>query len=671
MKNTNPGLWFLNALLILACLAVGCHAPWQRTSESDDSRAPETSQSEKKKSESDSSASRNGVSEESTSGAEGQDLRPAPENPELHPPLDPPLVLTGTTGEYRRSHFHYGIDLSSDIGDPVYAVRSGYVSRIIYDGYGLGYGIWITHADGRRSKYGHLSAYAPELLKSFFKQKPELEKWLSTRQRFDLRFEKNEIAVERGQTIALTGDTGSGPSHLHFEYLDGERVLNPLNYGLRLADDRAPLVESLVLIPCEADARINAREATISLAVDETSECGAQDQPCNLRQYTAADVTVNGKTCLQVRYFDPSGKYARLGIADLRMTQDGKTVYSSTFDSLIHTGSFHHLILYSESSRIGGGTRYIHNAFDLLPGQFSFLSSVDHGRLQSPKPGESSQVIVQLQDAGGNRSVVSLSLKNDSVSPLSLRAVASTDRGWSPYTMEERLRDSMDPSSGVGRPGKDLNLRSPDGRLRLEVGPRSLTGAVRFQVLEEAAKLSTGKLEKLSPVYNIRSRNLDELTGIIFRERIFVLDPLKIHIEDLQDNDGLYRITDSGALYPVAYSRNGKLTGYVRSLEKYIILKDRSNPVIRAIPDLRTRVDKPVLLSLRYFADYGTGVNVGSLELEVNGKPALAEWNPDRYGFEIFYPPEILASGKHTATVRIQDYAGNWSGKRSFSYQVQ
>ena len=589
----------------------------------------------------------------------------------LHPPLDEPLVLTGTTGEYRRSHFHYGIDLSSDVGDPVYSVRQGYVARILYDGYGLGYGIWIRHADGRESKYGHLSQYSSAIVEQVQEIKPEIAQWLTLRKRFDLRFEPGQIPVKRGEQIAFSGDTGSGPSHLHIEYLDGEVVLNPLKHGLSLSDGRAPMVESLILIPCESGATVNGKDAPLIVSVSERSSCGDQSQPCSSREYeTLKDILVQGKTCLQVRYFDPSGKYARLGISSMRVSQDKKDIYSSSFLTLTHTGAFRHLMLYSESSKIGGGTQYIHNAFDLLPGQSPFLRSIDHGRLNSPEPDGHSMVRIQLRDAAGNESLVDLKLTG-APSSLALKDVSHSKMGWAPYSMDERLKDAVDSSAGVGRPGKELTLISPDETLELRVGPHSLTGGVRFVISQNEEAPATGKLKRLSSVYAIQARNLDELTGMIFRQRIFVLEPIRISVKGLEDNDGLYRITDSGALYPVAYSRNGKLTGYVRTLEKYVVLKDLSPPVIRNIPTLKTSSGKPLLLSLRYFADYGTGVNVSSLKIEVDGKSALAEWNPDRYGYEVFYPEEILKTGRYTATIQVMDYAGNASQKRSFVFLVQ
>ena len=55
-------------------------------------------------------------------------------------PLDIPLYLSGTFGELRSNHFHSGIDIKTQgvQGKKVYAIASGYVSRIKVSGGGYG-----------------------------------------------------------------------------------------------------------------------------------------------------------------------------------------------------------------------------------------------------------------------------------------------------------------------------------------------------------------------------------------------------------------------------------------------------------------------------------------------------------------------------------------------------
>lgn len=74
-------------------------------------------------------------------------------------------IVTSTFGEYRRTHFHAGIDISSgDItGYGVFASRSGFVSRIRISPVGYGKILYIRHPDGYTTTYAHLEKFAPAI----------------------------------------------------------------------------------------------------------------------------------------------------------------------------------------------------------------------------------------------------------------------------------------------------------------------------------------------------------------------------------------------------------------------------------------------------------------------------------------------------------------------------
>ncbi len=98
--------------------------------------------------------------------------------------------------------YHYGYDLAAPTGTPIYATAAGTVS---FSGSASGYGlvIYLDHAGGVQSRYGHCSK---------------------------LLVKKGQ-KVKQGQIIALVGSTGqsTGP-HLHFEFrLNGGHV-NPKKY---------------------------------------------------------------------------------------------------------------------------------------------------------------------------------------------------------------------------------------------------------------------------------------------------------------------------------------------------------------------------------------------------------------------------------------------------------
>lgn len=97
---------------------------------------------------------------------------------------------------------HKGIDWAIPTGTSVVASNGGTVS---FAGWGSGYGyvVYINHADGRQTRYGHLSKVLV----------------------------KSGQTVSQGQKIALSGNTGrsTGP-HLHFEIRINGTAVNPVEY---------------------------------------------------------------------------------------------------------------------------------------------------------------------------------------------------------------------------------------------------------------------------------------------------------------------------------------------------------------------------------------------------------------------------------------------------------
>ena len=161
------------------------------------------------------------------------------------PPLDIPLVLSGTFAELRGNHFHGGIDIKTQgrSGLKIYSVAAGYVSRIAVNPYGYGNALYLRHPEGYTTVYGHLNAFYPEL-------EAWVEEQLRDRSKNDgnLYPSPEQFKVTRGQLVAFSGNTGGsfGP-HLHFEIRDTktEEPLNPLEFGIEVKDTRKPDIRGL------------------------------------------------------------------------------------------------------------------------------------------------------------------------------------------------------------------------------------------------------------------------------------------------------------------------------------------------------------------------------------------------------------------------------------------
>jgi hypothetical protein len=167
--------------------------------------------------------------------------------------------LTGTFMELRGGHFHYGLDIRTyeRTGLPVVAVQDGYISRVRVSHAGYGKIIFVQHADGNSTGYGHVERFMPAVEQYIYEQQRK-------NQQFDLEvFPKAELfPVRKGDTIAWSGNVGasSGP-HLHYEVRNkNEEVLNPLAWHTQtVKDGLAPFLSKIAFEPMDAASRVMGR----------------------------------------------------------------------------------------------------------------------------------------------------------------------------------------------------------------------------------------------------------------------------------------------------------------------------------------------------------------------------------------------------------------------------
>jgi len=179
-------------------------------------------------------------------------------------PLDIQLVLAGTFGELRSTHFHAGLDIKTQQreGLKVYAAAKGYVSRIKISHFGYGKAIYITHPNGYTTVYGHLKKLSKRL-------EDYIKKCQYDKESFEVEMfpHSEELLIEPNEVIAYSGNTGSsGGPHLHFEIRDNqERPLNPLLFGLQVKDSKAPYVSGVFAYPKDKNAIINGKNKRVLL----------------------------------------------------------------------------------------------------------------------------------------------------------------------------------------------------------------------------------------------------------------------------------------------------------------------------------------------------------------------------------------------------------------------
>lgn len=193
-------------------------------------------------------------------------------SPTFRSPLDIPLFLSGTFGELRSNHFHSGVDFKtqSTEGHPIFAVEEGYISRIKVEPGGYGHALYIDHPNGYTSVYCHLQRFSDSIA-AYVLQQQYAQKSFAV----DLFPAKTQFPLQKGDQIALSGDTGSsqGP-HLHFEIrkTSNQHTTNALQYGFSVQDHIPPTIRQVSLYPMQSENQLNPGTATRFFQVTKNAE---------------------------------------------------------------------------------------------------------------------------------------------------------------------------------------------------------------------------------------------------------------------------------------------------------------------------------------------------------------------------------------------------------------
>ena len=112
-------------------------------------------------------------------------------------------IMISSAYGYRKSGWHNGVDFANNRGTPIYATRSGTVTKAVSLTYSYGNHVVINHGDGFSSLYAHMDYYV-----------------VSAGQ-----------YVSQGQLIGYMGSTGNSTgNHLHFTIFYNGSDVNPMKY---------------------------------------------------------------------------------------------------------------------------------------------------------------------------------------------------------------------------------------------------------------------------------------------------------------------------------------------------------------------------------------------------------------------------------------------------------
>lgn len=307
-------------------------------------------------------------------------------------PLDIPIQLSGNFGELRPNHFHAGFDLKTNQkeGLNVYAAADGYVSRIKISSGGYGKAIYITHANGYTTVYGHLQKATGAIEKKII----ELQ-YAEKSYEIEAFFKPGEIPVKKSDIIALSGNTGGseGP-HLHFEFRDNktEKIINPLYFGLEIKDTKKPIVSNLMAYPIDAESTVNQSKRPVALNLSLQQD----------GTYVSEKVSAKGKIGFGIIASDLDDvSYNPNGVYKTKLTNNGKDIFGYEFDEMVFDEG-RYVNAFIDYERYKKMHNRVQKLFMKEKYGFSNIKSNGNNGIIEVAPNYSDSVRVEVSDYKGN-----------------------------------------------------------------------------------------------------------------------------------------------------------------------------------------------------------------------------------------------------------------------------
>ena len=497
-------------------------------------------------------------------------------------PVEIPILLSGTFGEFRKTHFHTGIDIKTQgkEGLMVRAIDDGDLIRVKVSTSGYGKAVYIKHYDGKTSVYAHLKKFSPKIQHiikklQYEKKKFEIEKF----------FKEGEIKLKKSEIIGFSGNTGgsSGP-HLHFELRDTEKEkpLNPLNYGYLVSDTIAPRIQNLYLYKFLREHF--SKKIKIGLIK-------------NKNLYTINDtIKINGMFGLGYSGYDrQNSSYNKNGIYKRELIINEKSIFSYKFDSLIFPDGKKIDLLIDYKAYNFDKIR-IKKLYQTTNSKFSFLEDNDNYGLFEVTKDSLYNIKIIFEDINKNKSIVKMVVKGGE---------NENKFNFSQNEIDDNLyRTDMEYNINF----KNLNLNIPKNAFY------ELTN------LNFENKLDTLIIEKFTKAPN-KGVNL----------KIFIprdLDSLNLR----QTCIGKLNIDKKGKKNKIQYVFGNKNESSIvtKSITggKYFLTKDSISPSIKPINFSDEKwVTRLTTLKLRIDDDFS---GIKKYSANINGKWVLMEYEPKR-----------------------------------------
>jgi len=530
----------------------------------------------------------------------------------LNSPIDLPLNLSGTFGEFRSSHFHYGLDVTTNkkSGYNVYSIDSGSIIRIKVSTSGYGKVLYINHPNGLTSIYAHLKEFSPKIQK-YIKTQQYLNKSYSV-QKF---FNNGEMKVNKGDIIGYTGNTGgsSGP-HLHFEIRDtkSQNPINPLSFNYKYDDSNRPIIKSLYVFD-EDDIfkKGNPKKYEIKKINDSL--------------YIADKIIYSNKIGIGIEVYDRQSKnnYNRNGVYEVKMFLDSVLNFSYKMDKINIDESVFRKIFY-DYSLLKTKKKRIQKVYYPPNSKLNFLNhNVNTGIFESSDKDEK-DVLLEVSDWNNNKSYLNFKIEGNTSNLL------------------EKSKDGIEIETSQKYMIKKNNVE-------IVFNKNSFFNNVALNIKSQNDTLKIDEdLYPLRRSYNIKI--FKQVEDSIIKRQSFI---------------GL--INKNGKLsYLKTSNKDNFFSVNSSNLGSFTLSRDSINPEIKALNfSLNKDISNQKTIRLRIY-DKTSGIK--SYNVFINNKWALFEHEPKSNLIFHNIDDGIIENGENNITIKVIDGVGNKTEFKSKVY---
>ena len=530
----------------------------------------------------------------------------------LNLPIDLPLNLSGTFGEFRSSHFHYGLDITTNkkSGYEVYSIESGSIIRIRVSTSGYGKAIYVDHLNGLTSVYAHLKEFSPKI-QEYIKEQQYLNKSYNIQKFFNV----GDLVIDKGELIGYSGNTGgrSGP-HLHFEIRDtkSQNPLNPLSFEYKYEDNRRPIIRSLYVF-----------DETDSFKKDNPKQYPIEK--INDSIYKSKKVIYNNDIGIGVEVYDrqSGNNYNRNGIYEIRMYLDSILNFSYKMDNINISESIFRKVFYDYSLLKTRGVR-VQKIYYPPNSKLSFLNHNTKTGIFDSNDSIKKEVKIEVIDWNNNKSYLKFQIEG------------------SPSNIKEN------PISGIEIvPDQEYKIKR--NNVEVDFRRNSFFNKVALNIESNNDTLKVGKdIHPLRKSYNIKINK--KIEDSIVRRQSYI---------------GL--INKNGKISYLNTSKNKNSFSVNSSiLGSYILSRDSIRPEVKPLNfSLNKDVSKQKTIRLRIY-DNISGIK--SYEVLINNKWALFEYEPKSNLIFHTIKDGIIKNGENSINIKVIDGVGNETKMNSKVY---